>query len=253
MTTKAALVTGGGTRLGRFFAERLARAGYDVAVHFHGSAEAAAEAVETIRGFGRDAERFQCDFRSGDPEQLVADVRERFPNLAVLVNSASAYTPAPIAQTSRELLEEQFSVNLFTPLLLTKAFAAAGGQGCVVNIVDNKIAYHQYPYAAYLLAKKGLAAFTRMAALEFAPAVRVNGIAPGVILPAQARTGEYLQWRFEGIPLARQGSQEHLGRALDYLLDNDFVNGQLLVVDGGESINLEGRHSENFPGRTNRG
>lgn len=252
MTTNAALVTGGGTRLGRFFAERLADAGYDVAVHYNGSEAAARETVAMIQERGREAECFRCDFRSGDPERLVAEVRQRFPHLSVLVNSASAYTPAPIAQTSRALLDEQFSVNLFTPLLLTKAFAADGGRGCVVNIVDNKVAYHQYPYAAYLLAKQGLAEFTRMAALEFAPAVRVNGIAPGVILPAQTRTGDYLQWRFEGIPLRRQGSREHLGQALDYLLGNDFVNGQLLVVDGGESINIEGRHSENFPGRTNR-
>ncbi len=248
MYTKAALVTGGATRLGLFFARRLADAGYDIALHYNSSADAAARAAEEIRALGRECHTFACDFSSGDPGDLIEQAQSALPGLAVLVNSASAYTPAPIAQTSRALLEEQFSVNLFAPMLLTRDFASRVGRGCVVNIIDNKLAYNQYPYAAYLLAKKTLAEFTRMAALEFAPHIRVNGIAPGVILPAATRSSDYLQWRFEGIPLGRQGSQENLGQALDYLLANDFVNGQILVVDGGESINVVGRHSENYPG-----
>ena len=85
-----------------------------------------------------------------------------------------------------------------------------------------------------------------MPALEFAPRIRINGIAPGVVLPASQRTSAYIEWRIEGIPLKRQGHPEHLVQALHYLLDNPFVAGQILFVDGGESINLEGRHSENY-------
>lgn len=87
-----------------------------------------------------------------------------------------------------------------------------------------------------------------MAAVELAPAIRVNAIAPGVILPAEVRTSDYLEWRRDGIPLKRQGAIEELGQALDYLLENRFATGQTLFVDGGESINIVGRHSENYPG-----
>ncbi|MBZ9558884.1 MULTISPECIES: SDR family oxidoreductase [unclassified Modicisalibacter] len=244
----AALVTGGATRVGRFFASHLAARGYAIALHYNRSRDEAERAAEAIRQAGGACECFACDFHGDDVEALIPRVVERFPGLALLVNSASAYAPGELRETSRETLEEQFSVNLFAPFLLGKRFSLAVEAGAIVNIVDNKIAFAQYPYAAYLLAKKSLDELTRMMALELAPAIRVNAIAPGVILPAQTRTDDYLAWRHAGIPLARQGAVEELGQALDYLLDNRFVTGQTLFVDGGESVNQVGRHSENYPG-----
>ncbi|RUR31378.1 SDR family oxidoreductase [Vreelandella nanhaiensis] len=246
MSNKAALVTGGATRLGRHFSEALADAGYDIALHVNSSREEAEEVADGIREKGRECEILPCNFIRDPLDTLIHTAKERFPNLNVLLNSASTYQAAPIADTNLAMLETQFRVNLFTPLLLTQHFAKIVDKGCVINIIDNKVAYHQYPYAAYLLSKKGLADMTRMAALEFAPHIRVNGIAPGVILPASIRSHEYLTWRLEGIPLNRQGAPDHLVHALHYLLGNDFVTGQVLFVDGGESTYLEGRHSENY-------
>ncbi|MBL1268742.1 SDR family NAD(P)-dependent oxidoreductase [Vreelandella neptunia] len=246
MHQQAALVTGGATRLGRFFSEALADAGFDIALHVNRSREEAEEVANSIRTKGRECEIFHCDFLSDEPRDLIQAAKSRFPGLNLLLNSASAYEPALIAATELAMLETQFRVNMFTPLLLTRHFAKEVKEGQVINIIDNKVAYHQYPYAAYLLSKKSLAEMTRMAALEFAPRIRINGIAPGVVLPASQRTSAYIEWRIEGIPLKRQGHPDHLVQALHYLLDNPFVAGQILFVDGGESINLEGRHSENY-------
>nr|WP_298056407.1 SDR family NAD(P)-dependent oxidoreductase [uncultured Halomonas sp.] len=246
MHQQAALVTGGATRLGRYFSEALADAGYDIALHVNRSREEAEEVASVIRAKGRECEIFPCDFLSDDLSDLLQSATQRFPGLNLLLNSASAYEPAPIAATELAMLETQFRVNMFTPLLLTRHFAEAVEKGQVINIIDNKVAYHQYPYAAYLLSKKSLAEATRMAALEFAPRIRINGIAPGVVLPASQRTSDYLEWRIDGIPLKRQGDPDHLVQALHYVLNNAFVAGQILFVDGGESINLEGRHSENY-------
>lgn len=246
MATPAALVTGGATRLGRHFAEALAEAGYDIALHVNSSRDEAKTVAEVIRTKGQQCEILPCNFLTDSLETLITTAKQHFPGLNLLLNSASTYAPAPLSATTYELLETQYRVNLFTPLLLTRFFAEQVEKGQVINIIDNKIAYHQYPYAAYLLSKKSLAEMTRMAALEFAPTLRVNGIAPGVTLPASQRTSEYIQWRLEGIPLKHQGGPNHLIQALRYLLSNDFVTGQILTVDGGESINLEGRHSENY-------
>lgn len=246
MYQQAALVTGGATRLGRYFSEALADAGYDIALHVNRSREEAEDVASGIRAKGRECEILPCDFLSDDLSDLIQAAKQRFPGLNLLLNSASAYEPAPIAETEMAMLETQFRVNMFTPLLLTRHFAKAVEEGQVINIIDNKVAYHQYPYAAYLLSKKSLAEMTRMAALEFAPRIRINGIAPGVVLPASQRTSDYIEWRVEGIPLKSQGDPEHLVQALHYLLNNSFVAGQILFVDGGESINLEGRHSENY-------
>tara|TARA_R110000824_G_scaffold218100_2_gene404628 strand:+ start:11517 stop:12263 length:747 start_codon:yes stop_codon:yes gene_type:complete len=246
MHQQAALVTGGATRLGRYFSEALADAGYDIALHVNRSREEAEEVASDIRAKGRECEIFHCDFLNDDLNVLIQSAKQRFPGLNLLLNSASAYEPAPIAGTDLAMLEAQFRVNMFTPLLLTRHFAEVVQEGQVINIIDNKVAYHQYPYAAYLLSKKSLAEMTRMAALEFAPRIRINGLAPGVVLPASQRTSDYVQWRIEGIPLKQQGEPAHLVQALYYLLDNTFVAGQILFVDGGESINIEGRHSENY-------
>ncbi|MGE6605574.1 SDR family oxidoreductase [Halomonas sp. NPDC076908] len=246
MHQKAALVTGGATRLGRYFAEDLADVGYNIALHVNGSRTEAEEVAAGIRAKGRECEVFPCNFLNDDLEALIQSVKQRFPGFSLLLNSASIYDPAPIAETELAMLEAQFRVNMFTPFLLTRHFAQAVTEGQVINIIDSKIAYHQYPYAAYLLSKKSLAEMTRMAALEFAPRIRINGIAPGVVLPAAQRVSDYIEWRIDAIPVKHQGKPNHLIQALHYLLDNTFVTGQILFVDGGESINMEGRHSENY-------
>lgn len=245
--TPAALVTGGGTRLGAAFALYLAEKGFDVLVHYNSSKEPALEVQQKIQAMGQECHLLQWDFLASDnPKPLLEQALTRFPNLQLLLNSASVYDAAPTGETTLELLQQQFKVNCFTPFLLTAAFAEKVNQGLVVNILDNKIAYQQYHYSAYLLSKKSLADFTRMAAMEFAPNIRVNGIAPGVVLPGDTRTNDYIDWRIDGIPLKRQGQTQHLCQALGYLIDNDFVTGQSLFVDGGEGINHIGRNAETY-------
>lgn len=242
----AALVTGGATRLGLAFAMSLAQRGYDIALHYHSSKDAACVAAQEIEALGVCCEVFQSDLSCDKPEDLVHKVEDRFPNLKVLINNASAYEASPIADTSLALLQQQFSVNVFAPFMLTQAFAHKCEKGTVINILDNKIGFQQNDYAAYLLSKKTLAEFTRLAAIEYAPNVRVNGIAPGVVLPGDERTEDYVSWRVENIPLQKQGRVEDLLEAMNFLIDSEFVTGQIITVDGGENINHQGNHAEMF-------
>jgi len=242
---KAALITGGAIRVGLHFAETLARQGYDIAIHYNSSAASAAAAVQRISAHGVECRAFPFDFLSGaDPSALLEEVVGVFPRLAVLVNCASIYNAAPIADTTLEMLQREFQVNFFTPFMLCGAFARRVAEGNIVNILDNKIAFQQFQYGAYLSAKKALAELTRMAAMEFAPRIRVNGIAPGVIMPGVTRSDDYIAWRVQGIPLKRQGAVEELGKALLYILDNQYITGQHLYVDGGESLFHIGQNAE---------
>lgn len=251
-TRPAALVTGAGVRLGRAIALDLAAHGWDVAIHYGRSAAEAQTAVAEARAAGADAEAFAQDLAQSDAlAGLIARVVERFPRLSLLVNSASVYTAGLIAKTDAALLETQWRVNLVAPFLLTKAFAAHVARGNVVNIIDNKIGFNQNAYAAYLLSKKSLADFTRMAALEFAPRIRVNAVAPGVILPAADRSADYVAWRLQAIPLARQGDPAHICAALRALVANEFVTGQIWTIDGGETIAHSGRNFAEY--RQDRG
>ncbi len=246
---RAALVTGGAVRLGRAFSLALGRAGYDVAIHYNSSAGAAEETAQEIRNLGRRSYSFACDFSVAgerDFDALLDRVLKKLPNFDVLVNSASVYEQGAIKKVGAEILDRQFAVNFRAPYLMTRAFAARIGRGDVVNILDNKIAFHQYQYSAYLLSKKALADFTKLAAAEFAPEIRVNGVAPGVVMPMDSRTSDYLDWRVQGIPLGRQGSADEVTAALLYALDNRFVTGQILFADGGESLGDPGRNAGNF-------
>lgn len=247
MSKGTALITGGAVRLGKIFSKALAEAGYNIAIHYNSSSQEASETAELCRQTGVECDIFPFDFnQTNDVGELIQEAHKRFPDFNVLINSASVYDQATMMDTSEEVLEKQFKVNLITPYFLTKAFAKQCKAGNVINIIDNKIAFNQYQYSAYLLSKKSLAEFTKLAALELAPAVRVNGLAPGVVLPASERTQDYIDWRVSGIPVQRQGTTENITQALYYLLDNDFICGQILTVDGGESLTNTGQNAASY-------
>ena len=244
---KAALVTGSAIRLGKAIAIALAQSGFDIALHHYSSTDQAAETQAEIRALGVACELFSQDLSNAEPlEAFVGQVKEKMPHLSALVNSASAYTSGKIKSTSVDMFDQQMSVNLRAPFFLAKGFAKHCQSGHIVNICDNKIAYNQYEYAAYLLSKKALAEFVKIAAMEFAPHIRVNGIAPGVVLPSNARSDDYINWRIQGIPLQKQGKTSNITGAVVHLVENDFMTGQVLVVDGGESIAHIGRNAAQY-------
>ncbi|MEM9213368.1 MAG: SDR family oxidoreductase [Cyanobacteria bacterium P01_F01_bin.150] len=244
---KAALVTGSAIRLGKAIAIALAQSGFDIALHYYSSSDKAAETQAEIRAIGVACELFPQDLADASSlETFVGQVKEKMPHLSVLVNSASAYTSGEIESTSVDMFDQQFSINLRAPFFLSKGFAKHCQSGHIINICDNKIAYNQYAYAAYLLSKKALAEFVKIAALEFAPNIRVNGVAPGVVLPADTRSDDYINWRIQGIPLQKQGTTKNITSAVVHLVDNDFMTGQVLMVDGGEAIAHIGRNATQY-------
>lgn len=245
-----ALVTGGAIRLGKAIALALADTGYNIALHYNSSRQPALETAAEICERGVTCEIFQQDLSEASQlDAFLQKVHTRFPDLNVLVNSASGYAQAPITETTLEIFDSQMNINLRAPFFLTQAFAKHSQQGNIINILDNKIGYQQYPYAAYLLAKKALVEFTKMAALEFAPTIRINGVAPGVVMPMKSRTNDYIAWRIDNIPLKMQGTTQHITRTITHILDNDFVTGQIFVVDGGEALNHIGKNAADYPGK----
>jgi len=244
---KAALITGGAIRLGKAIAIGLAKYGFDIAIHYHSSEKPALETLAEIQSYGVECEAFHFNLSTlTGMEVWFKTVIERFPYLNLLVNSASGYIQKPILETLAEDFDNQLAVNLRSPFFLCKYYRLHSKTGNIINIIDNKIAFNQNTYAAYLLTKKSLAEFTKMAALEFSPHIRVNGIAPGVILPAPSRSKEYIEWRKQGIPLKMQGSTHNITQGIINILENDFITGQIFTIDGGESISNVGKHAGAF-------
>lgn len=233
----AALVTGGGKRIGRTLCLRLADSGYDIAVHYGRSEEEAAEVSEQVRKRGRKCEIFQADLSSRHQAgTLISRVRESMPNLRVLVNSASIFEKSDFLETEDNLLDRHWEINFRAPFMLTRDFARLCGQGSVVNILDTKINRVLIRYFAYSLTKKALADFTRMAAKALAPSIRVNGVAPGLILPSASMSKEEFEDLGRRIPLQRTGDPDLIADAVTFLVAHPFITGEILTVDGGEHL-----------------
>ena len=235
---QVALVTGAAQRLGRAIAEALGAEGVRVAVHYGSSASEAEEVVNALRGRGTNAWAVQADLAEAEAaEELV----QRAADLAgapvdILVNSASIFAPSRLLQFPAEELAANLQINALAPLQLSRALAAQGRPGQIVNLLDCRIVEYDAEHAAYHLSKRMLFSLTRMLALELAPCIRVNAVAPGLILPPPGQDEAYLQGLAHTVPLNRHGGPADIVRSVLFLLHSEFVTGQVIYVDGGRHM-----------------
>jgi len=237
---RRALVTGGGVRLGRAISTALAMAGFDVAVHYRGSREKAESAADDLRGLGAHSVALQADLAlAGDPERLIAETTAALGGLDLLVNCAAAFEQVPADDLDRARWDAMLASNLTGPFFLARAAHPhlRKRSGAIVNLVDLCGTSQVWRgYAHYAAAKAGLATLTRLLALEWAPEVRVNAVAPGTVLfPEAMPAGERARIE-KRIPLGRSGIPDDVARAVLFLATEPFVTGQILSVDGGRSI-----------------
>src|SRR5712691_5300732 len=231
---KRALVTGAAARLGRAIALELGRAGARVAVHYRSSR---AQAEETAKELG-GAPLVEGD-QTRDAARIVAESAAALGGLDLLVCSAAQFEKAPAESLSRERFEAMLAANLTGPFLLMQAALPhlRAARGSIVNLVDLcGTAQVWKGYAHYAAAKAGLAALTRLLALEWAPEVRVNAVAPGSVLFPEALPEEERERLVRRIPLGRPGAPEDVARTVLFLAGSPFITGQVLAVDGGRSV-----------------
>lgn len=234
------LVTGAARRIGAAIVRSLHADGWNCVIHAnrsHAEGCALADALNAARADSAAVER--ADLReAGAIERLAAVAQARWGRLDALVNNASSYYRTPLGTITAEQIDELVASNLRAPLLLIQACAArmrAGG--AVVNIVDAQLQRPMVGYSAYYAAKAGLRMLTETLALELAPRIRVNGVAPGHMIWATHGDMSEAEQKVElaRIPLGRLGGAEEVARAVRYLLSADaaFVTGAVLPVDGG--------------------
>ncbi|MGM0564442.1 MAG: pteridine reductase [Pseudomonadota bacterium] len=242
LSGQVALITGAGHRLGRAMAQQLHRAGADIIIHYRQSREGAeALATELNEARADSATSLAADLLDGEQIRSLAELASGWKGrLDILINNASSFYPTPVEQLDAAAFDDLIGSNLRAPALLTTALAPALKQsgGCVINLID---IHHQRPmpgFAAYNAAKSGLAGLTRSLALELAPEVRVNGIAPGAILWPEGESDEHQQKILQKIPLARCGRPEDIAQTALFLATAPYISGQIIAVDGGRSLNI---------------
>lgn len=235
---KSALVTGASRRIGRAISLALAREGANIAVHYASSEGEATGLVAEIEGLGVRAVALAADFSdAGELDGLVDRAHEALGKLEILVNNASIFPSDTFETVEKANLERNLELNAWVPLVLTRAFAAQTERGHVVNLLDSRVTGSDRTHFSYILSKHVLSALTRICALELAPGIAVNGIAPGLILPPAGEGEDYVDRLARALPLQRHGTPEDVAAAAVYLVTGEFVTGETIYVDGGRHLN----------------
>jgi pteridine reductase len=243
--TKVALITGSGKRrVGNAVALALAGRGYDIALHYNHSAEDARESVVQLGKAGVRAAAFQADMgKEADVDRLFDEVLKTFGRLDVLVTAAAIWEPKLLENVTADDLRRQFEINtLGTFLCCQRAGLIMVGQpegGAIVTIGDWAIARPYLNYAAYFASKGGIPTMTRTMAVELAHrnrAVRVNCILPGPVMLPDNLSEHEVKGAVAGTLLKRPGRPENVAHAVVFLVENDYVTGVCLPVDGGRTV-----------------
>ena len=236
---RVALVTGAGRRVGRAIALALGARGMQVVVHFNGSREGADETARLIARAGGEAVVEQADLTQLDAADALIDRAVAWRGgLGALVNSAAIMLRTPIGETSQADWDTMFAINVLAPYFLSQraAPALAAARGAIVNIAD-LAAFESWPsYVPHGMTKAAVVQMTRAMARALAPAVRVNAVAPGVVLLPEGWSAEEAEHLRSTTPLRRLGSPEDVAQAVIYLLEAQYVTGEVVRVDGGRHI-----------------
>ena len=229
-----ALVTGAAHRLGKVFALTLAQQGFDIVLHYHRSGDAALETKAEIESVGRRVILAQADLANPDQIRSLASDLDA---LQVMVNSAARMPAGKVDALSLESWDTALDLNLRAPFLLSQECAKKmNSGGLIINITDvgAQKAWSRYP--SYTVSKAALESLTRVLARALAPKIRVNAIAPGFVLQSEIVSDEEWQRLINRIPLKRAARTEEIASALEFLLKNEYITGQTIVVDGGYSL-----------------
>jgi pteridine reductase len=237
---KVALVTGGAKRLGRHVALALAERGAELVIHYKDSEREAQEVLAAAKRMGGKPVAAQGDLTSpGDLARVVDTALAAFGRIEILVNSAAIFYRTPLPEVTPADWDRFMAVNLRAPFLLGQRVGLLmreRGQGKIINLADIGGMKVWAEYLPYSVAKAGLLALTRGLAKALAPAVQVNAVALGTMLLPEGTSPAEEATALRRVPLGRLGTPEDVVRAVLYLLEADFVTGDVLVVDGGQAI-----------------
>lgn len=236
---KNALVTGAARRIGKEIALSLASEGANVILHHRDSSKETEALASDLEGLGVKSWVIRADFeKPGEYEKLISEARTACAgNIDILINSASIFPEGTAGDLEWPELSRNILVNAWVPFYLGRELAGQSENGVIINLLDSRIKDARDPsHTAYIISKKLLESLTMIMAREFAPKIRVNAVAPGLILPPPGKDGSYLENLTGSVPLKRHGSVQDVAQAVLMLAGNPFITGETVFVDGGTSL-----------------
>lgn len=234
------LITGAARRIGAAIARDLAARGWHPVIHYNRSAEDARTLVAEIKAAHGDCDLVQADLAvAAQLERLVPECNERVGRIDCLINNASLFLYDSLETIERDLWDRHLAANLTAPAFLARDFSRQlrdGADGVIINFLDQKIGNLNPDFLSYTISKVGLAGLTQILAMSLAPRIRVCGIAPGVTLISGKQTQTSFEKATSATPLGRSSTLDDLVRGVNFILDTASFSGQVLTIDGGESL-----------------
>jgi pteridine reductase len=237
------LITGAANRIGRALAQSAVQEAAAIIIHYRSSQSAAEELAQEINKLGVKAFTISADLESpAEAQNLLRRAWDLAGPIDVLINNASIFEAGRLSEISMDDIQRNMMTNAYAPLLLSRSFVemnkdrASATLPVIINFLDSRITEYDRQHAAYHLAKRTLFTLTKMMALEFAPDVRVNAIAPGLILPPAGKDQSYLEHLKSANPLNSIGNVDQITDAVRFLVDNEYITGQVIYVDGGRHL-----------------
>jgi len=237
---KVALITGAAHRIGAHIATEMAKQGWAIAVHYHGSSDHAAHLCDQIKKDGGHADYFSADFAiEAEVQQLIGAVVNKMGRIDVLINNASVFENDTALNATRQSWDLHMEVNLRAPFVLSQNFVDAledGVSGNIINIIDQRVWNLTPHFASYTLSKAALWTMTQTLAQAFAPNVRVNAIGPGPTLASVRQSDEDFEQQFMSVPLKKRTELVDISNTVMYILGAQAMTGQMIALDGGEHM-----------------
>lgn len=228
------LITGASVRIGRQIALQFAKAGATVVIHYNQSEEPARELLAMLNEISSGHELAQADLLvDREREALIPRLMGNGRSLNCLINNASVYRRCQLANVISESLREDFLINFEAPFLLMRDFAQFCEEGNIINILDQRVATVDPSAGTYGFAKKSLRDATEAAAVQWAPRIRVNAVAPGIVLAPPGIAPDKIERLVKYVPMAQRSDPEEIAEACLFLAQAETITGQILYVDGG--------------------
>ena len=240
-----ALVTGASTRIGAAIVRALAQAGHAVVIHYRSGGDDAARLADEVRATGARAVTVQADLANRDDRaRLIAEAAKPFGPLTILINNASVFDPDSARDVNEELWDRHFAIHAEAPIFLSRDFAGqltAGVEGNIINMIDERVLHPSPAYFSYSLSKSVLWTATQTMAQSLAPAIRVNAIGPGPVLPHNGQSPEDFEQSLNSLPLKRHAGPEAIAQGVLAILSMPAFTGQMLALDGGKHLDYPAR------------
>ncbi|WP_025899737.1 SDR family oxidoreductase [Sneathiella glossodoripedis] len=239
---KTVLITGGAKRIGRALSLVLAKAGWNIALHYHNSASEAEEVLAQLHELGVKAQMFRADLANAQQtRQLFQEATEAFGSVTGLINNASLFEREDLKSFSESSFDAHMHINLLAPVLLTQAMAAQDldyemNDVSIVNIIDQRVHNLRPGFTSYTLSKAALWTLTQTTAMELAPRIRVNAIGPGPTLASKRQSASQFARQVAQVPLKRGASAEDIAKGAEFLMSSPSITGEFISMDGGQHL-----------------